>query len=422
MQKTILCLGAMGMVTVVGCGASGPDCPGGATTCVSIGSGTSAADIEKKFATLTDGSTVVFGEGTFAMNDTIIIAANNVTVIGAGMGKTIFDFSGQKGGDGEGFFAQSVQNITLQNFTVRDTLGNAVKVLGSTGVRFDHLETTWTSDDAASHGGYGLYPVLSKNVVIANCVASGASDSGIYLGQSDHAVIHDNEVHDNVAGIEVENTWFVDVHDNYAHDNTGGILVFALPGLQQMGTHDIRVFKNRIESNNTPSFAAPGNTVGLVPRGTGFLVMAATNVEFFGNTLATNETGNSAIISYYATQIPISDQTFNPLPNNVSLHDNTFTGGGDIPDLTKQFGLLLASAQSAFPGNVVPSLMWDGIQDPQTASNICYANDGDAKYVDLHLDQVDPQNPNLPAVMSVEAPPAGSCTPLAPVTFAGSDK
>ncbi|HEY2368128.1 MAG TPA: parallel beta-helix domain-containing protein, partial [Polyangiaceae bacterium] len=388
----------------------------------SIAGGTSAADIEKQFATLTDGSTVVFGEGTFAMNDTIIIAANNVTVIGAGMGKTIFDFSGQKGGDGEGFFAQSVQNLTLRNFTVKDTLGNAVKVLGATGVRFDHLETTWTSEDAASHGGYGLYPVLSKNVVIENCVASGASDSGIYLGQSDHAVIHDNEVHDNVAGIEVENTWFTDVHDNYAHDNTGGILVFALPGLQQMGTHDIRVFKNRIENNNTPSFAAPGNTVGLVPRGTGFLVMAATNVELFGNTLTGNETGNSAIISYYATQIAISDQTYDPLPNNVSIHDNTFTGGGDIPDLTKQFGLLLASAQSAFPGNVVPSLMWDGIEDPQTASNICYANDGDAKYVDLHLDQVDPQNPNLPAVMSVEAPPAGSCAPLAVVTFAGSDQ
>jgi parallel beta-helix repeat protein len=390
---------------------------------VSIAGGTSAADIEAKFATLTDGATVVFGEGTFLMNDTIIIAANNVTVIGAGMGKTIFDFSGQKGGDGEGFFAQSVQNITLQNFTVKDTIGNAVKVLGGNGVRFDHIETKWTSDDAASHGGYGLYPVLSKNVVIEHCIASGASDSGIYLGQSDHAVIHDNEVHDNVAGIECENTWFTDVHDNNVHDNTGGILVFALPGLQQMATHDIHVFANKIDNNNTPSFAAPGNTVGLVPRGTGFLVMAATNVEFDHNELSGNETGNSAIISYYATQIAISDQTYDPLPNDVSIHDNTFTGGGNLPDLTKQFGLLLASAQSAFPNNVVPSLMWDGIQqDPQTAANMCFANNGDAKYVDLHLDQVDPQNPNLPAVMSVEAPPTGSCTPLPPVTFTGSDQ
>ena len=418
MKKTILCLGAL----AAGCGASGPACPTGTTTCVSIGGGTSAADIEKQFATLTDGSTVVFGEGTFLMNDTIIVAANNVTVIGAGMGKTIFDFSGQKGGDGEGFFAQSVQNLVLKNFTVKDTLGNAVKVLGSNGVRFDHLETTWTSSDAASHGGYGLYPVLSKNVVIEHCIASGASDSGIYLGQSDHAVIHDNEVHDNVAGIEVENTWFTDVYNNDTHDNTGGILVFALPGLQQMGTHDVRVYGNTIHDNNTPSFAAPGNTVGLVPRGTGFLVMAATNVEFYGNTLSGNETGNSAIISYYATQLTISDQTYNPLPNNVSIHDNTFTGGGDAPDLTKQFGLLLASAQSAFPGNVVPSLMWDGIQDPQSAAKVCYKTNGDAKYVDLHLDQVDPQNPNLPAVMSVETPPACDLPSLAPITFPGSDQ
>jgi parallel beta-helix repeat protein len=357
------------------------------------------------------------------MNDTIIVAANNVTVLGAGMGKTIFDFSSQKGGDGQGFFAQSVQNLVLSGFTVKDTLGNAVKVLGSNGVRFDHIETAWSNSDSSTHGGYGLYPVLSKNVVIEHCLVTGASDSGIYLGQSDHAVIHDNEVHDNVAGIEVENTWFTDVHDNWSHDNVGGVLVFSLPGLQQMETHDVRVYSNRIENNNTPSFAAPGNIVGLVPRGTGLLIMAATNVEAFGNTLSGNETGNSAIISYYATQNAISDATYNPLPNNVSIHDNTFAGGGDLPDLTKQFGLLLASAQSAFPNNVVPSLMWDGIQqDPQTPSNVCFASNGDAKYVDLHLDQVDPKSPNLVAVMSVEAPPTGSCTPLAPITFTGSDQ
>jgi parallel beta-helix repeat protein len=166
-----------------------------------------------------------------------------------------------------------------------------VKVLGGTGVRFDRIETTWTGDDPSAHGGYGLYPVQSKNVVIEHCVASGASDAGIYLGQSDHAVIHDNEVHDNVAGIEVENTWFTDVHDNYAHDNSGGILVFALPGLQQMATHDVHVWANKIDSNNTKSFAAPGNTVGLVPRGTGFLVMAATEVEFDHNEISANETG-----------------------------------------------------------------------------------------------------------------------------------
>src|SRR5512143_783668 len=121
------------VAAALGCGSSGPPCPPGTSQCVSIGAGTSSDEIEADFATLVDGTVVVFGAGTFAMKDTIIVAANGVTVQGAGMGKTIFDFSGQKGGDGEGFFAQSVSDIKLAGFTVKDTLGNGVKVLGGTG-------------------------------------------------------------------------------------------------------------------------------------------------------------------------------------------------------------------------------------------------------------------------------------------------
>lgn len=424
------------MTTVVGTAcSSGPACPAGVADnqCVSIASGTSADDIENDFASLTGGETVVFGAGTFMMNDTITIAADNVTVMGAGSSATIFDFSGQQGGDGEGFFAQSVQNIKLEGFTVKDTLGNAVKVLGSNGVVFDDITTMWTSDDPSTHGGYGLYPVQSKNIVVEHCTVTGGSDSGIYLGQSDHAVIHDNEVHDNVAGIEVENTYYAEVFSNDVHDNSAGILVFDLPGLQQLGGHDVSVHDNKIIGNNTANFAAKGDIVSIVPRGTGFLVMANSNVEVFKNDVENNETGNSAVLSYAVSQQPIQDPNYYEFPKTVSIHDNTFVGGGTSPDLTTQIGLLLSTAQSSFvPTGSVPSLMWDGNPDPAIVAadpnntnpmSICFQNNGSATFVNLNVTQLDSTNSNLATIMSQDITPfTCALPPVAPITFPGSDQ
>ena len=58
----------------------------------------------------------------------------------------------------------------------------------------------------------------------------GASDAGIYVGQSRNIVVRRNQVEFNVAGIEIENSTDADVYDNMATNNTGGILVFNLPG------------------------------------------------------------------------------------------------------------------------------------------------------------------------------------------------
>jgi hypothetical protein len=46
--------------------------------------------------------------------------------------------------------------------------------------------------------------------------------------QSDSIVVKNNEVFENVAGIEIENSFNADVHDNNSHDNTVGFLVFDL--------------------------------------------------------------------------------------------------------------------------------------------------------------------------------------------------
>ena len=51
-------------------------------------------------------------------------------------------------------------------------------------------------------------------------------------------------------------------------------MAFDLPDLPQMGGRDIRFFRNQSFANNTANFAPEGNIVGLVPAGTGMLIMA----------------------------------------------------------------------------------------------------------------------------------------------------
>ena len=65
------------------------------------------------------------------------------------------------------------------------------------------------------------------NVLIENCTAIGASDAGIYVGQSNRIIVRNSIAHQNVAGIEIENSLNADVFDNVATGNTGGILVFG---------------------------------------------------------------------------------------------------------------------------------------------------------------------------------------------------
>ncbi len=378
------------------------------------------------FATVKDGDTIALAAGTYQFNDQITIGtANNLTIVGAGKGKTVLDFHGQKVGGEDALFAQSIKGLTFEDFTVQDSPGNASRVLDVTGLTFRSVEVKWTSTDSKSHGAYGLYPVQSTNVLIENCSISGASDSGIYVGQSQQIVVRNNEAFANVAGIEIENSFFADVYANSAHDNTAGILVFDLPGLMQEGGHNIRVYMNTIQSNNTENFAAMGDIVGLVPGGTGFFVMANHDVEVFQNTIVGNKDSGSGIISYALAQMPFTDKNYYQWPSNVYLHDNMYMGDGTMPDVQAQIGQVLETGWNAYPGGHVPDVLWDGIADPGKPAGpnpmqLCIKEPQASAVCNMHFDQLDTNAPDETKIIVCDATPF-DCTlpPLPAVSFAG---
>ena len=236
--------------------------------------------------------------------------------------------------------------------------GDAVKAQGTKKIVFRNVRAEWTGGPKETNGGYGIYPVLCTDVLIEGCTSIGASDAGIYVGQSEGIIVRNNKAEKNVAGIEIENSIRADVHDNLATDNSGGILVFALPDLPKKEGRHCRVYNNTLRANNHANFAPKGNTVATVPPGTGIMIMANDQVEVFNNTIEQNQTAGLAIVSYMITGLPIKDEKYDPFCESIHVHDNRFASNGASPGGT--LGTLLGT----LAGTPLPDILYDGVANP----------------------------------------------------------
>ena len=293
------------------------------------------------------GDTVHLARGRFELSSGLSLDIDRVTIRGEGEARSILSFTNQRRG-AEGLLVTS-DGVMLRDFAVENARGDAIKVRDCSGITFRGVRAEWTRGPNPDNGAYGLYPVNCTNVLIRDSIARGASDAGIYVGQSRNIIVRDNLAEYNVAGIEIENSFNADVSGNTATHNAGGILVFDLPGLPQQGGHSVRVFDNRIIANNTRNFAPPGNIVASVPTGTGILIMANRDVHVFDNDIGDNGTTNVLITAYRSE---FQDPNYNPLPRNIMIRDNEFGNAGFAPA-----GDLAALAQM---GVALPDVLWDG--------------------------------------------------------------
>ena len=306
------------------------------------------------------GDVIELGEGRIALTDGLSLDVDGVTVTGAGMDKSVLDFTGQQGA-GEGLLVTS-DNVTLRGFAVENPKGDGIKSKGADNIIYDSIRVEWTGGPKASNGAYGIYPVESTGVLVQRSKVVGASDAGIYVGQSRDITVRGNLVEYNVAGIEIENSRNALVTGNIATHNTGGLLVFDLPGLPVMGGGNVILRGNVVKDNDTPNFAPPGNIVASVRRGTGVLVMANDGVLIEDNAFEGNATAHIMVIAY--TQ-PFEDARYNPHARNVVVGENAFGRGGDDPQIDGKEQLLAAF------GGALPPVMWDGLSEsPETALKI----------------------------------------------------
>jgi parallel beta-helix repeat protein len=346
-------------------------------------------DIQKKIQTqfimAENGSTIMLDEGSFTFTASLSLEGKkNIIIKGKGKDKTILSFKGQTDG-AEGIRVSNAENITIEDLTVQDSRGDAVKTMNVTGITFRNVKTEWLGEPKATNGAYGLYPVQCEKVLIEGCEAIGASDAGIYVGQSRDIIVRKSRAYHNVAGIEIENSINAEVYENEATENTGGVLVFDLPDLVLKKGGNTKVYKNNIHHNNFPNFAPKGNIVAKVPDGTGVLILAANHVEIFDNQIINNKSMGVGVISYFTTENPIKDKEYYPYSQAVIIRDNHFerekvkaTGRGRFGQIYR-FKLRF--------GKNVPHILWDGIVDNKNPNPvICIKNNKNESFANMDVE------------------------------------
>lgn len=352
------------------------------------------ADVQKRYQTrlimADNGSTIDLDEGTFTFTGSLSLEDKKRIVIrGKGIDKTVLSFKGQTDG-AEGLRVSNAEEIVIENLTIQDTKGDGIKTMKVKGITFRNVKVEWTGPPKAENGGYGLYPVQCDNVLIDKCIAIGASDAGIYVGQSNNIVVKNSKAYHNVAGIEIENSRNADVFDNEAYENTGGILVFDLPDLVQKQGGNVRVFNNYVHDNNLPNFAPAGNIVASVSDGTGLLILATNHVEVFKNRFIRNQSVSTGVISYLITERPITDKEYYPFPTAISIHDNVYERNPGPPSQRGRYGAIFKAILKE--GQAIPHILYDGIVDPGTLDKqgkplpdkqICIRNNTNQSIVNL---------------------------------------
>ena len=356
-------------------------------------------EILSKFLLAKDSTVIELDEGSFLLSQSLSIdGVKHVTIKGKGIDKTVLSFKDQTKG-AEGIRITNSTNITIQDLTVEDAKGDNIKVMDTDGITIRNVQSSWTGKVSKENGAYAFYPVLCKNVTIDNCKAIGASDAGIYVGQSNGVTISNNEVFYNVAGIESENSNNVKIFGNVAYENTGGILVFDLPGLTQYGSN-IEVYENEMYSNNTKNFAPEGSIVGQVPSGTGSIVLGTEGVHFYDNTFRDNKTTSIAISSYIliyemgksdqqqmaedthegvasVDNLNVSfenDKNYNPYPREIKIGKNSYENNHWFPTINNDFGKILLFKK---PLKTV-DVLWDGVLAPDAPYTICFTETNEA--------------------------------------------
>ncbi|MGW9114983.1 right-handed parallel beta-helix repeat-containing protein [Microbacterium sp. NPDC055683] len=253
------------------------------------------AALEDAGGLVSDGGIILIADGTY--EGTLEVSADDVTVRGESREGVILDggLTASNGVVGTG------ARFTVENLTVRNYLQNGVLVTGATdengaGVARgpDGYLPEAAPDPvpgylvqfvtAQNNGLYGIYAFNRTGGVIRDNLASGGSDSGIYVGQCEDcdAWVADNVVQWNAVGIELANASNVAITGNRIVENRIGITVLSNYLEAHGPTRGVQIAGNVVADNNaveTPEQASGAFGTGIGLSGTVDAVVRANRIS-----------------------------------------------------------------------------------------------------------------------------------------------
>ena len=270
------------------------------------------------------GDTIRVPPGVYREN--VLVNKDNITIEGSA--GAILDGMGLPGNSGITVRAPSptrINGFKLRGLQIQNYSRNGVIL-----VRVDNYQIV--GGKYIDNEEYGIFPIRSTYGLIDSNQVSGSDDTGIYIGQSNDAVIKNNQVSDCTVGIEVEVSSNIKVQDNKLMDNTIGISAIVLPGLSVTETSNIQVIRNLVIHNNRPNpVSDPTEILSQLPSGAGLLLIGVDNAIVTSNKVLEN---NSVGIAVF--QVPPSlaglDLRIDPFPDHNQLKGNVVLSNGGNPD------------------------------------------------------------------------------------------
>jgi parallel beta-helix repeat protein len=222
--------------------------------------------------------------------------------------------------------AHHVRGSRVIGFTVKGFAGSGI-VLSCV----DNWELAYNT--TSKNVLYGLYPVFSGFGRMHDNVATGATDTGIYVGLSHDVRVDHNVASDNVAGFELENSVRSVLDHNTSFHNTAGILEFIIPGNPHERSRNNIVKENLVQDNNRPNkCSVPSDPICLVPPGVGIALAGGSHNVNLRNRVIGNKTFGILVADVCtAFQIPPSQCAtlgFNPLPRDTRTERNVALQNG----------------------------------------------------------------------------------------------
>jgi parallel beta-helix repeat protein len=315
----------------------------------------------------------------------VVITKDDIGLVGTGgKGKSVtLQGSGQDDGIGVGNTddpacltdpSLRLHGSLIRGLTVQGFADDGVKLFCVAGWRINDVV-------AQDNHEYAIFPSHSFNGRVDHSFASGARDTGFYIGQSFNSRMDHNVAMGNVSGYEIENSIGVKADHNVARDNTGGILSFTLPFLDAHVNSGNVIAHNTVRDNNAPNDECSG-TVCEVPPGTGILLVAADSNTVRSNQVTGNNTFGIAVANICVAQVldqPTCDfitqaGQIQPDSDNNRILRNTALGNGGDPQLPPELAGLAADlvwdgtgVGNCWSGNLFDTFVWPGLPDPLPA-------------------------------------------------------
>lgn len=261
-----------------------------------------------------------------------------------------------------------IYDLTIRGMTIRGFSNNGLFTRNVDGFAFIDVHSV-------DNPNYGIFPVASRNGLIAYSSATGADDSGIWVETSQNVVVTHNRVEGNVNGFEVSNSDDILLAYNKIVGNTVGVAVLFLPDIfdERPDTQRITVRGNHIQANNKENTASPGSILAAVPPGIGILHIGADDSLIAKNVVEDHDFIGIGVVDYCLVVFGTEFDCFvdpNVLQNpgflldhtasNNRVVENMVVNNGTTPDPANPFdfarsdlGLLtLGNHGNCYAGNI----------------------------------------------------------------------